>query len=76
MITIDPYDMRLRYTYDLAKWMSINETITAAFYDFRSHVYHFFFDQNRYRTWKVNVTFQNSLPMSWVSNALWAICHC
>lgn len=66
MITIDPYEMRLRFTYDIKKWMSINETITAAYYDYRSHEYHFFFDNNLYRIWKVNVSVMNSLPMSWV----------
>lgn len=67
MITIDPYEMDLRYTYDINKWMAINETITAAYYDYHRAVYHFFFDNNRYRTWTVNVTYQNRLPMSWVS---------
>ncbi|KAJ6219307.1 hypothetical protein RDWZM_005119 [Blomia tropicalis] len=65
MITIDPYEMDLRFTYDLRKWMSINETITGAFYDYHNHIYHLFFANNRYRTWTVNVTRQNSLPMSW-----------
>lgn len=66
MITIDPYEMILRFTYDISKWMSINETITAAYYDYKDSVYHLFFDHNRYYTWTVNVTFQNGLPMSWV----------
>lgn len=65
MITIDPLEMRLRYTYDISKWMNISEPITATFYDYRTHVYHFFFNQNGYRTWQVNVTFMNNLPMSW-----------
>lgn len=67
MVTIDPLEMRLRYTYDISRWMNMSEPITATFYDYRTHVYHFFFDQNGYRTWQVNVTFMNSLPMSWVS---------
>ena len=71
MITIDPYEMRLRYTYDLRKWMGINETITAAHYDYHTSEYHLFFNDNQYRTWKVNVSLQNSLPMSWV-----CVCVC
>ncbi|KAH7638967.1 hypothetical protein HUG17_3000 [Dermatophagoides farinae] len=65
MITIDPYEMKLRFTYDIQKWMSINDTLTAAFYDYRKNVYHLFFDNNRYYTWTVNVSYMNSLPMSW-----------
>lgn len=66
MITIDPYEMKLRFTYDIQKWMSINDTLTAVFYDYRKNVYHLFFDNNRYYTWTVNVSYMNSLPMSWV----------
>ncbi|KPM10583.1 hypothetical protein QR98_0091420 [Sarcoptes scabiei] len=65
MITIDPYEMNLRYTYDIRQWMSINETITAAFFDYHQSVYHFFFENNRYRKWTVNVPYMNSLPMTW-----------
>mgnify|MGYP006938800584 CR=1 FL=1 len=71
MITIDPYEMKLRFTYDIQKWMSINDTLTAAFYDYRKNVYHLFFDNNRYYTWTVNVSYMNSLPMSWV-----CVCLC
>lgn len=66
MITIDPYEMHLRYTYDMNKWMSINQTLTAAYYDYKKSEYHLFFDKNVYRVWTVNVPYMNRLPMSWV----------
>lgn len=66
MITIDPYEMKLRYTYDIQKWMSINDSLTAAFFDYRKSIYHLFLDNNRYYTWTVNISYMNSLPMSWV----------
>lgn len=66
MITIDPYEMHPRYTYDIRKWMGINETLTAVFYDYRSSEYHIFLAHNKYYKWTVNVTFMNRLPMSWV----------
>lgn len=65
MITIEPYEMKLRYTYDIQKWMSINESLTAAFYDYHQSVYHLFFDNNKYFTWTVNVSYMNKLPMTW-----------
>uniref|UniRef100_A0A6P6YGY3 Uncharacterized protein LOC113798200 n=1 Tax=Dermatophagoides pteronyssinus TaxID=6956 RepID=A0A6P6YGY3_DERPT len=65
MITIDPYEMKLRFTYDIQKWMSINDSLTAAFFDYRKSIYHLFLDNNRYYTWTVNISYMNSLPMSW-----------
>ena len=66
MTVIDPYKMDLRFTYDISKWMAINETITATYYDYRDHSFHLFFDNNKYRIWKVNVSLMNKLPMGWV----------
>jgi len=65
MTVIDPYKMELRFTYDINKWMAINETITATYYDYRTHSFHMFFNNNKYRIWKVNVSLMNSLPMGW-----------
>src|SRR6218665_1933258 len=65
MIIIDPFDMRLRSRYDLREWMRFNDTITAAHYDYERSVYHLFFDNNGYRTWKVNEPYMSSLPMGW-----------
>jgi hypothetical protein len=66
MTVIDPYKMELRFTYDVQQWMSINETITATYYDYRLHRFHLFFSHNKYHIWKVNVSLMNSLPMGWV----------
>lgn len=66
MITVDPYEMNLRYTYDIREWMSINTSLTAAYYDYRSSIYHMFFDNNKYYTWTVDVPYMNKLPMKWV----------
>lgn len=65
MITIDPYDMRLRRTYDMQQWMKLNDSMTAAHYDYDRSIYHLFFENNVYRTWTVNRTLMGKLPMGW-----------
>lgn len=63
---IDPYKMELRGTYDMRRWMSLSEPVTAAFFDLKNYEFYLFTGSNYYYIWKINTTLMDRVPLGWV----------